>query len=72
MLFTYAGGPVGIESLAASLNEEPDTIIDMIEPYLLKAGYIKRTSRGRVATKLAFEYFGIPYRKEDQKEFFKD
>jgi len=72
ILFTYAGGPVGIESLAASLNEEPDTIIDMIEPYLLKAGYIKRTSRGRVATKLAFDYFGLPYRKEDQKEFFKE
>jgi Holliday junction DNA helicase RuvB len=72
ILFTYGGGPVGIESLAASLNEEPDTIIDMIEPYLLKAGYIKRTSRGRVATKLAFEYFGLAYHKEDQKEFFKE
>jgi Holliday junction DNA helicase RuvB len=70
LLFTYGGGPVGIESLAASLNEEPDTIIDMIEPYLLKAGFIKRTSRGRMATKLAFEHFGISYPKQEQRELF--
>jgi len=70
LLFTYGGGPVGIESLAASLNEEPDTIIDMIEPYLLKAGFIKRTSRGRMATKLAFEHFGISYHKEEQEKLF--
>jgi len=65
MLESFGGGPVGIESLAASLNEEVDTIADTIEPYLLKAGYIKRTSRGRVATKLAFEHFGIKYEKQD-------
>ncbi|MDD5019233.1 MAG: Holliday junction branch migration DNA helicase RuvB [Candidatus Omnitrophica bacterium] len=53
ILTTYQGGPVGIETLAATLNEEPDTIIDTIEPYLLKAGFIKRTSRGREATDLA-------------------
>jgi Holliday junction DNA helicase RuvB len=70
ILENYGGGPVGVESLAASLNEEPDTIIDMIEPYLLKAGYLKRTSRGRLATKLAFEHFGIKYNKEKQKELF--
>lgn len=50
---TYNGGPVGIETLAATLNEEPDTIIDTIEPFLLKAGFLKRTSRGREATDLA-------------------
>ena len=66
MLESFGGGPVGIESLAASLNEEVDTIADTIEPYLLKAGYIKRTSRGRVATKLAFEHFGIKYEKQDE------
>jgi len=49
---SFDGGPVGVESLAASLNEEPDTIIDTVEPYLLKAGYLKRTSRGRVASNL--------------------
>jgi len=70
ILEAYDGGPVGIESLAASLNEEADTIIDTIEPYLLKAGYLKRTSRGRVATALAFEHFGIPYNKDKQTELF--
>lgn len=70
ILDSYAGGPVGIESLAASLNEEVDTIADTVEPYLLKAGYLKRTSRGRLATKLAFEHFGLKYNKEKQEELF--
>ncbi|MCM8800500.1 MAG: Holliday junction branch migration DNA helicase RuvB [Candidatus Omnitrophica bacterium] len=64
LLESFEGGPVGIESLAASLNEEVDTIVDTIEPYLLKAGYLRRTSRGRVATRLAFEHFGIKYEKQ--------
>jgi Holliday junction DNA helicase RuvB len=66
VLESFNGGPVGIESLAASLNEEVDTIVDTIEPYLLKAGYLKRTSRGRLATKLAFEHFGIKYEKQEE------
>jgi len=66
ILESFGGGPVGVESLAASLNEEVDTIVDTIEPYLLKAGYLKRTSRGRLATKLAFEHFGIKYEKQEQ------
>jgi Holliday junction DNA helicase RuvB len=70
VLDMYGGGPVGIESLAASLNEEVDTIADTVEPYLLKAGYLKRTSRGRLATKLAYEHFGIKYKKEKQEELF--
>jgi len=70
ILESFSGGPVGIESLAASLNEEVDTIEDTVEPYLLKAGYLKRTSRGRVATKLTFEHFGIKYNKEKQEELF--
>ena len=70
ILDTYMGGPVGVESVAASLNEEVDTIVDTIEPYLLKAGYLKRTSRGRLATKLAFEHFGIKYNKDKQEEMF--
>lgn len=65
----YDGGPVGVESLAATLNEEVDTIVDTIEPFLLKAGYLKRTSRGRVATKLAFNHFGLKS-KEKQEELF--
>jgi Holliday junction DNA helicase RuvB len=70
VLESFGGGPVGIESLAASLNEEVDTIADTVEPYLLKAGYLKRTSRGRIATKLAFAHFGLKYNKEKQEELF--
>jgi Holliday junction DNA helicase RuvB len=66
VLESYGGGPVGVEALAASLNEEVDTIADTVEPYLLKAGYLKRTSRGRLATKLAFEHFGIKYEKQEE------
>ncbi len=66
----YGGGPVGVESLAASLNEEVDTISDTVEPYLLNAGYLRRTARGRTATKLAFDHFGIKYAKEQQEELF--
>ncbi|MFC1657975.1 Holliday junction branch migration DNA helicase RuvB [Candidatus Omnitrophota bacterium] len=66
----YAGGPVGIEALAASLNEDAGTIIDTIEPYLLKAGYLKRTSRGRAATEQAFRHLGFDYSKEKQEELF--
>jgi holliday junction DNA helicase RuvB len=54
----YKGGPVGIESLAASLNEEPDTVVDVVEPFLLKAGFLKRTQRGREATELAYKHLG--------------
>jgi Holliday junction DNA helicase RuvB len=63
----YNGGPVGIESLAATLNEESDTIVDMVEPFLLKAGYLKRTFRGRELTSLARKHLGT---KEMQKELF--
>lgn len=63
----YNGGPVGIESLAATLNEENDTIVDMVEPFLLKAGFLKRTPRGRELTSLARKHLGA---KETQKELF--
>lgn len=63
----YNGGPVGIESLAATLNEETDTIVDMVEPFLLKAGFLKRTPRGREVTNLARKHLGA---KETQKELF--
>ncbi|MCX5704045.1 MAG: Holliday junction branch migration DNA helicase RuvB, partial [Candidatus Omnitrophica bacterium] len=66
ILESYGGGPVGVEAIAASLNEEVDTIADTVEPYLLKAGYLKRSSRGRLATKLAFEHFGLKYEKQEQ------
>jgi Holliday junction DNA helicase RuvB len=70
VLENYSGGPVGIEALAASLNEDAGTIIDTIEPYLIKAGYLKRTSRGRTATEQAFKHFNLPYSKEKQEELF--
>ena len=54
----FAGGPVGIETLAAAIGEEKDTIEDVYEPYLIQAGFIQRTPRGRVATALAFGHFG--------------
>ena len=70
ILESFNGGPVGIESLAASLNEETDTIEDAVEPYLLMAGYLKRTSRGRIATRKAFEHFGLKFNQEQQEEIF--
>lgn len=55
----YDGGPVGIEAVAATLNEEVDTLVDVVEPYLLKAGFLTRTPRGRKITRKAFEHLGI-------------
>ncbi|HZX35806.1 MAG TPA: Holliday junction branch migration DNA helicase RuvB [Thermodesulfobacteriota bacterium] len=57
----FSGGPVGIESLAAALHEEKDSIEDLYEPYLIQEGFIKRTSRGRVATKRAYGHLGLEY-----------
>jgi len=58
----YNGGPVGLSTLAASIGEEEDTISEVFEPYLLQEGFIKRTSRGREATILAYQHFGITKR----------
>ena len=55
----YDGGPVGIETIAAAISEERDTIEDVYEPYLMQLGFLGRTPRGRVATKLAYEHLGI-------------
>jgi len=57
---TYGGGPVGIETLAATLNEEADTLSEVVEPYLLKTGFLSRTSAGRRITAAACEHLGIP------------
>ncbi len=54
----FAGGPVGVETLAAAIGEEKDTIEDVYEPFLIQAGFVQRTPRGRVATHLAYEHFG--------------
>jgi Holliday junction DNA helicase RuvB len=55
----FDGGPVGIETVAAAIGEERDTIEDVYEPYLLQIGFLQRTPRGRVATRLAYEHLGI-------------
>jgi Holliday junction DNA helicase RuvB len=57
----YKGGPVGLEAIAATLQEEADTLVDMIEPFLLKIGFVTRMQNGRKATELAYQHFGIPY-----------
>ena len=68
----YNGGPVGVEALAATLNEEVDTIVDVIEPYLLKIGFVRRTSRGRELSRTALEHIqSASLRKEEySKELF--
>ena len=60
---TYEGGPVGLETLAAALAEEKDTIEDVYEPFLLQQGFLQRTPRGRVATARAYRHFGLPERR---------
>ena len=61
MIEKYGGGPVGLETLAASIGEDSGTLEDVYEPYLLKNGFITRTPRGRTASILAYEHLGIPY-----------
>ena len=62
----YNGGPVGLETIAASISEESDTIMDVVEPYLLQQGFLDRTPRGRVVTKNAYEHLGLPYHGPEQ------
>ena len=63
MIEKFGGGPVGLETLAATINEDANTIEDVYEPYLLQLGFINRTPRGRVVTKAAYEHFGIPFKE---------
>lgn len=60
VLEKFGGGPVGLDNLAAAIGEERDTIEDVLEPYLIQQGYLMRTPRGRVATSLAYQHFGLP------------
>jgi Holliday junction DNA helicase RuvB len=59
----YNGGPVGLSTIAASISEEPDTIMDVVEPYLLQLGFLGRTAQGRVATKKAYEHLKMIYKE---------
>lgn len=58
---TFCGGPVGIETIAAAVSEETDTIEDVIEPYLMQLGLLQRTPRGRIATRETYRYLGVPF-----------
>lgn len=66
----YNGGPVGLSTIAASMSEEPDTIMDVVEPYLLQLGFLERTSQGRTATRRAYEHMGFSYTSSQQIELF--
>jgi len=69
----FSGGPVGVESLAAAIGEERDTIEDVLEPYLIQQGYLQRTPRGRMATMAAFRHFGLAApRRADTPELWND
>jgi Holliday junction DNA helicase RuvB len=59
IIIKFSGGPVGLQTIAASISEEPDTVMDVVEPYLLQLGFIDRTPQGRVATRLAYEHLGF-------------
>jgi len=65
----YQGGPVGVNTLAAALAEEPEAIEEIYEPFLIQIGFLDRTPRGRVATKLAYEHFGIPLSRKQSALF---
>jgi Holliday junction DNA helicase RuvB len=66
----FDGGPVGLETIGAALSEEPDTIMDVVEPYLLQLGFLDRTPRGRVATRRAYEHLGFDYEEPAQPSLF--
>jgi Holliday junction DNA helicase RuvB len=68
VLEKYAGGPVGLSTIAASIDEQGDTIEEVYEPYLMQLGFLDRTSRGRVATQKAFDYFGLARRRANDAQ----
>lgn len=69
ILQNYGGGPVGADTLAAALSEERDTIEEVIEPFLLKLGFLQRTPRGRVISDLGCQYLGVPSLRKNVKQF---
>ena len=64
IIYKFNGGPVGIDALSASIGEEVSTIEDVYEPYLLQMGFLKRTSRGRIVTKSAYDHLKIEHQEE--------
>jgi Holliday junction DNA helicase RuvB len=72
MIEKFEGGPVGIDSLAAAISEERDTIEDVLEPYLIQQGFIMRTPRGRVVTQYGYRHFGIKPSQKVEDLFLND
>lgn len=70
IIYKYEGGPVGLETLSAATSEEKDTIEDVIEPFLIFRGFVKKTPRGRVATKMAYDHLGIKTNKPMAIDYF--
>jgi Holliday junction DNA helicase RuvB len=70
IIHKFGGGPVGINTLATAVGEEPDTIEEVYEPYLVQEGFLERTSRGRESTELAARHFGGLVREDDQSRLF--
>ncbi len=64
----FEGGPVGLDTIAAAVSEDADTITDVYEPYLLQLGLIDRTPRGRIASRLAYEHLGVPYNRRTSRQ----
>ncbi|MCX7715059.1 MAG: Holliday junction branch migration DNA helicase RuvB [Clostridia bacterium] len=70
MIKTFGGGPVGLDTLAATIGEDANTIEDVYEPYLLQLGFIARTPRGRTVTRLAYEHFNVPFQTDESQISF--
>jgi len=66
----FNGGPVGIDSLSSAIGEEKTTLEDIYEPFLIQEGYLQRTARGRIATKMAYEHFGKAWNNSSQRDLF--
>jgi Holliday junction DNA helicase RuvB len=64
----FGGGPVGLDTIAAAISEESDTIMDVVEPYLLQLGFLERTPRGRKATALAYQHLNFPLPDQDVEQ----
>jgi Holliday junction DNA helicase RuvB len=70
IIVKFGGGPVGVNSLAVAVGEEPDTIEEVYEPYLIMEGYLNRTAQGRVATELSFKKLGLKVAGGAQSRLF--
>jgi Holliday junction DNA helicase RuvB len=70
MIMKFAGGPVGLDTIATSVSEDRATLEEVYEPFLIERGFIKRTSRGRVATERAYQHLGYVYSQSPERGLF--